>query len=103
MIPRQWKVIQAVCEKSSCGECEKISQPPALFHVMPRAFAGANLLAMILFEKFARHQRLDRQSARYRREGIELSLSTLADQIGASAAALKPLLGGVTGEGGRFL
>jgi transposase len=91
VIPRQWKVIQTVREKFTCRECEKITQPPAPFHVTPRGFAGPNLLAMILFEKFAQHQPLNRQSERYAREGIDLSLSTLADQVGACAAALKPI------------
>ncbi|NNH33324.1 IS66 family transposase [Rhizobium sp. SEMIA 4085] len=91
VIPRQWKVIQTVREKFSCRECEKIAQPPAPFHVTPRGFAGPNLLAMILFEKFGQHQPLNRQSERYAREGIDLSLSTLADQVGACAAILKPL------------
>jgi hypothetical protein len=93
VIPRQWKVIQTVREKFSCRECEKIPQPRAPFHVTPRGFAGPNLLAMILFEKFAQHQPLHRQSERYAREGIDLSLSTLADQVGACAAALKPVHG----------
>ncbi|MFA1627571.1 IS66 family transposase [Rhizobium mongolense] len=93
VIPRQWKVIQTVREKFSCRECEKIAQPPAPFHVTPRGFAGPNLLAMILFEKFGQHQPLNRQSERYAREGIDLSLSTLADQVGACAAILKPLHG----------
>ena len=91
MIPRQWKVIQTVREKFSCRDCETITQPPAPFHVTPRGFAGPNLLAMVLFEKFGQHQPLNRQSERYAREGIELSLSTLADQVGACAAVLKPL------------
>ena len=91
VIPRQWKVIQTVREKFTCRECEKITQPPAPFHVTPRGFAGPNLLAMILFEKFAQHQPLNRQSERYSREGIDLSLSTLADQVGACVAALKPV------------
>ena len=91
VIPRQWKVIQTVREKFSCRACEKITQPPAPFHVTPRGFAGPNLLAMILFEKFAQHQPLNRQSNRYRREGIDLSVSTLADQVGACTAALAPL------------
>lgn len=91
VIPRQWKVIQTVREKFTCRECEKIAPPPAPFHVTPRGFAGPNLLAMILFEKFAQHQPLNRQSERYAREGIDLSLSTLADQVGACAAALKPV------------
>lgn len=91
VIPRQWKVIQTVREKFTCRECEKITQPPAPFHVTPRGFAGPHLLAMILFEKFAQHQPLNRQSERYAREGVDLSLSTLADQVGACAAALKPI------------
>ena len=91
VVPRQWKVIQTVREKFTCRECEKITQPPAPFHVTPRGFAGPNLLAMILFEKFAQHQPLNRQSERYAREGVDLSLSTLADQVGACAAALKPI------------
>jgi transposase len=91
VIPRQWKVIQTVREKFSCRECEKIAQPPAPFHVTPRGFAGPNLLAMILFEKFGQHQPLNRQSERYAREGVDLSLSTLADQVGACTAALKPV------------
>lgn len=91
VIPRQWKVIQTVREKFSCRACEKITQPPAPFHVTPRGFAGPNLLAMILFEKFGQHQPLNRQSERYAREGIDLSLSTLADQVGACSAALRPL------------
>jgi hypothetical protein len=61
--------------------------------VTPRGFAGPNLLAMILFEKFGQHQPLNRQSERYRREGIDLSLSTLADQVGACTTALQPLYG----------
>jgi len=90
VIPRQWKVIQTVREKFSCRACEKITQPPAPFHVTPRGFAGPNLLAMILFEKFGQHQPLNRQSERYRREGIELSVSTLADRVGICTAVLKP-------------
>lgn len=85
------EVIQTVREKFTCRECEKISQPPAPFHVTPRGFAGPNLLAMVLFEKFAQHQPLNRQSERYAREGVELSLSALADQVGACAVALKPV------------
>src|SRR3974390_2481861 len=91
VIPRQWKVIQTGREKFSCRQCERITQPPAPFHVTPRGFAGPHLLAMILFEKFGQHQPLNRQSERYRREGIDLSLSTLADQVGACTAALEPL------------
>jgi transposase len=91
VIPRQWKVIQTVREKFTCRDCEKISQPPAPFHATPRGWAGPNLLATILFEKFGQHQPLNRQAERYAREGVDLSLSTLADQVGACATMLQPI------------
>jgi transposase len=91
VVPRQWFVTEHVREKFSCRACEKISEPPAPFHVIPRGFAGPSLLAMILVEKYANHQPLNRQSEHYAREGIELSVSTMADHVGACAAALTPL------------
>ncbi len=91
VVPRTWKVVQHVREKFSCRDCERISQPPAPFHVTPRGWAGPNLLAMILFEKFGQHQPLNRQAERYSREGVPVSLSTLADQVGACTAVLMPL------------
>ncbi|MBA2430784.1 MAG: IS66 family transposase [Chthoniobacterales bacterium] len=91
VVPRQWKVIQTVREKFTCRDCEKISQPPAPFHATPRGWAGPNLLATILFEKFGQHQPLNRQAERYTREGVDLSLSTLADQVGTCAVALEPV------------
>src|SRR5690348_13267921 len=92
IIPRQWKVIQHVREKFTCRDCEKISQAPAPFHVIARGWAGPSLLAMILFEKYGQHQPLNRQAERYAREGVPLSLSTLADQVGACCAVLSPLI-----------
>lgn len=91
VIPRRWKVIQTVREKFSCRDCEQITQPPAPFHVVPRGWAGPGFLAMLLFEKFGQHQPLNRQAERFAREGVPLSLSTLADQVGAVSAALMPL------------
>ncbi len=91
VIPRRWKVIQHIREKFSCRDCEAISQAPAPFHVTPRGWAGPNFMAMLLFEKSGQHQPLNRQAERYAREGVPLSLSTLADQVGAGAAALTPI------------
>src|SRR5947199_377750 len=89
--PRQWKVIETVREKFSCRDCEKISQTPAPFHCVPRAWAGPSLLAMIVFEKFGQHQPLNRQAERYALEGAPIALSTMADSVGAVCAALDPL------------
>jgi transposase len=90
-IPRQWKVVETVREKFTCRDCEKISQAPAPFHVIPRGWAGPSLLAMILFEKYGQHQPLNRQVERYALEGVPISLSTAADAVGACCTVLEPL------------
>ncbi|MEO0823812.1 MAG: IS66 family transposase [Pseudomonadota bacterium] len=104
VVPRSWKVIQTVREKVSCRDCERIAQAPAPFHPTPRGWAGPSLLAMIPFEsepskappvrarwRAGQHQPLNCQAERYAREGVPLSLSTLADQVGAATVALAPL------------
>src|SRR5499427_2838846 len=92
LIPRQWKVIQHVREKFSCRACEAITQPPAPSHPIARGRAGPKLLAHVLFSKYGLHLPLNRQSATYAREGIDLEVSTLADWVGAAAATLMPLV-----------
>jgi len=90
-IPRRFKVIETVRVKFTCRDCEAISQTPAPFHATPRGFIGPHLLATILFDKFGMHSPLNRQSARFKCEGIDLSTSTLADQVGYATAALMPV------------
>jgi transposase len=91
-IPRSYKVIQTVREKFSCRSCETITEPPAPFHPIARGRAGPDLLATILHGKFGEHQPLNRQSERFAQEGIALSVSTLADWVGACTMALAPLV-----------
>ena len=90
-VPARHKVIQTVREKVSCRQCEKISQPPAPFHVTPRGMFGPHFLASLVFQKYGLHQPLNSQRDRLESEGISLSLSTLADQIGAVSVAARPL------------
>jgi transposase IS66 family protein len=85
-------VIQHVREKLVCRACEAITQPPAPSHPIARARSGPKMLAHILFAKYGLHLPLHRQSDVYRREGIDLDVSTLADWVGASAATLMPLV-----------
>jgi transposase len=91
VVPRQWFVTQHVREKFSCRACAKITQPPAPFHTIARGFAGPSLLAMILVDKYADHRPLNRQSDQFAREGIDLSVSTMADHVGTCATNLLPL------------
>jgi len=98
LIPRQWKVVQHVREKFSCRMCEAISQPPAPSHPIARGRAGPKLLAHIVFSKYGLHLPLNRQSAVYAREGVDLDVSTLADWVGAAAATLMPLVTAIRGH-----
>ena len=66
-------------------------EPPAPSRPFPRGFAGPSLFAMILVGEFCHHLPLNRQSAAFAREGIELEVSTLADWVGG-CAALEPIL-----------
>ena len=92
LVPRQWKVIQHVREKFSCRSCESVTQPPAPSHPIARGRAGPGLLAQVLFSKYCLHLPLNRQSTAYAWEGVELEVSTLADWVGACAAALMPMV-----------
>ena len=91
-IPRCWKVVEMVREKFTCRDCERISQAPAPFHVIPRGWAGPSLLAMILYEKFGAHQPLNRLCERFALEGVPIPLSTAADAVGAACQVLQPVL-----------
>ncbi|MEG8223963.1 IS66 family transposase [Sphingomonas sp. HH69] len=90
-VPARHKVIETVREKVSCRHCEKIRQAPAPFHVTPRGMFGPHFLADLVFQKYGLHQPLNSQRDRLEAQGIPLSLSTLADQVGAVCAALKPI------------
>lgn len=92
IVPRRWKVIQTVRERFACRSCEQVTQPPAPFHPIARGRAGPNLLASVLEAKFGQHLPLNRQSETFAREGIDLSVSTLADWVGAATATLSPMV-----------
>jgi transposase len=92
VVPRRWKVIQTVRERFASRSCERVTQPPAPFHPIARGRAGPNLLAGVLEAKFGQHLPLNRQSETFAREGIDLSVSTLADWVGAASATLAPLV-----------
>jgi transposase len=91
IVPRKFFVRQTVRERWSCRACEKITQPPAPFHVIARGRAGPSLLAMILAGKYDLHLPLNRQSESFAHEGVAIEVSTMADWVGACAAALEPL------------
>ena len=91
LIMAQREALVAAQTRATAAESE--AQYRALSsHPIARGRAGPKLLAHVLFSKYSLHLPLNRQSATYAREGIDLDVSTLADWVGAAAATLMPLV-----------
>jgi transposase len=65
---------------------------PAPDHAIARGRAGAGLLAHIVVSKYDDHLPLYRQAEIFARDGVNLETSTLCGWVGATAAALQPLV-----------
>src|SRR5437764_1753530 len=91
-VPGRFKVIRHIREKLSCRTCDTIVAAPAPDHAIARGRAGAGLLAHIAVSKYDDHLPLYRQSEIFARDGVNLETSTLSGWVGASAAALSPLI-----------
>lgn len=91
-VPGRFKVVRHVREAFSCRVCETVVQTPAPNHTIARGRAGPGLLAHIVVSKFDDHLPLYRQAEIYARDGVALETSTLSGWVGATAAALAPLV-----------
>src|SRR5207245_6790740 len=79
-------------EKLSCRTCDTVVAAPAPDHPIARGRAAAGLLAHIAVSKYDDHLPLYRQAEIFAREGVNLETSTLSGWVGATAAALHPLI-----------
>src|SRR5688572_30641118 len=91
-VPGRFKVIRHVREKLSCRACDSVVAAPAPDHAIARGRAGAGLLAHIVVSKYDDHLPLYRQAEIFARQGVNLETSTLSGWVGATAAALQPLI-----------
>ena len=87
-----FKVVRHIREKLSCRVCDTVVAAPAPDHAIARGRAGAGLLAHIVVSKFDDHLPLYRQAEIFVRDGVSLEPSTLCGWVGATAAALQPLV-----------
>jgi hypothetical protein len=87
-----------VREKLSCRACDTVIAAPAPDHAIARGRAGAGLLAHIVVSKYDDHLPLYRQAEIFARQGVSLETSTLAGWVGATAAALQPLIDALAAE-----
>jgi transposase len=94
-VPSHFKVIRHVRPKLSCPKCQKIVQAEAPSRPIARGLAGPGLLAHVLVSKYCDHLPLYRQSQIYKRGGIDLDRSTLADWVGAASQLLDPLVSAI--------
>ena len=97
-VPGRFKVIRHIREKLSCRACDTVVAAPAPDHAIARGRAGAGLLAHIVVSKYDDHLPLYRQAEIYAREGVSLETSTLSGWVGATTAALAPLVDALAAE-----
>lgn len=64
---------------------------PMIERPLPKAIAGAGLLANIVIEKYVDHLPLYRQMERFKREGVNIPYSTISDWTGATCTLIMPL------------
>ena len=90
-VPGRFEVVRHVRPAYSCSKCEAMTQAPMPAMPIPRAMAGASVLAHVIMSKYADHLPLYRQAEIYARDGLDLDRGTLADWMGKAAWLLRPL------------
>jgi len=70
---------------------EKIVIAPMVERSLPKAIAGAGLLAQIIIDKYVDHLPLYRQQERFKREGIIIPYSTITDWVTGTCKLIAPL------------
>lgn len=79
-------------EKLRCATCEgQLTRAPVGDKVVESGKLGLELVAQLLVEKYVDGLPLHRQRERYQRLGLELAVSTLADQVKWCTDLLRPL------------
>ncbi len=92
LIPAEVIVRRDLREKLACKECEaEVVRAPTGDKVVASGKIGLGLAATLLVEKYVDGLPLHRQRERLRRLGLEIAVSTLADQIKWSTDLLRPL------------
>ena len=79
-------------EKLACGSCEgELARAPVGDKVVSGGRLGSTLVAMLLVDKYDDGLPLHRQKRRFERMGIDLAVSTLADQVTWATDLMRPL------------
>jgi transposase len=94
--PGELFIIREIRNKYACPVAGKPSEVRIIIadkpvHAIERSIAAEGLLTQLIVDKYVDHSPLNRQMERFKRNGITLSDSTLADLVRQSAELLKPL------------
>lgn len=87
-----WKVVRHIRPRCACNNCDQIIQAEMASSPIYRGIAGPRLLSYVIIQKYCNHLPLYRQSQIYKREGVALSRSTMADWMYQSSELLKPVI-----------
>jgi transposase len=92
-VPASLVVLVHVRPKYACRACAAhVVIAPRLPEPIERGLPGTGLLAHVITSKLADHLPLYRQEGIFRRNGVELSRSTMCDWMAASAGLLEPIV-----------
>jgi transposase len=91
-VPGHFQVERHIRGVWACKACAHMRQTAAPVQLIEGGLPTARLLAHVLVSKYDDHLPLYRQQEIYARLGLDLSLSTLCDWVGAAALALAPLV-----------
>ena len=92
LIPAQVIVRRDQREKLACAQCEgQIVRAPPGDKVVAGGRLGTRLVSELVVDKYSDGLPLHRQKDRFARMGVDLSVSTLADQVTWSTDLLRPL------------
>ncbi len=96
--PGVFTVERHVRGKWACGHCQKLVQAPVPAHIIDKGIPTAGLLAHVLVAKFLDHLPLYRQEHIFKRAGLAIARSTLAQWVGECGAQLQPLVEALSAE-----
>jgi transposase len=96
--PGVFTVERHVRGKWACARCQKLVQAPVAPHIIDKGIPTASLLAQVLVAKFLDHLPLYRQEHIFKRAGMAIARSTLAQWVGECGAQLQPLVDALSAE-----
>lgn len=91
-IPARFEVIRHVRARLACRRCERIRQAPMPSLPIPKSRATSALLAHMLVSRFADHLPWYRQSAIFRRAGVDIERDLMGNWAGKIAWLVAPLV-----------